>query len=87
MVSQKEVMKVVSHPYEEIAHSLGFTLTGINLRVKPSSWLMVVKVQGRLDGAMVAFIETDTAYGCWEYLATVLYRTNAPLKWRKDKWG
>lgn len=82
-----ELDKFMSSPYEEFAWGTGRQLTGLSLKVKPASWLLVIKATGRLDGKKVAFIETPSMMGCFEYLATYCYRNGVPLRWMDDRYG
>lgn len=84
---QQELDKFMSSPFEEFAWGTGRQLTGLSLKVKPTSWLLVVKATGRLDGKKVAFIETPSMMGCFEYLATYCYRQRVPLRWMDDRFG
>lgn len=87
MVSQREVNRLLSDPCAEVAWGTGHRLTGVNLKVTAVGWLMVVKVRGRSEQGLVAFIEMPTLLECWGYLAEHCYRTNAPLKFHPDKWA
>lgn len=87
MARDEQILRVMKDPYEEIAYSEGAVLRGISLKWKVDTVLMIVKITKRMDGDLVAFIETSTVTGCWDYLATYLYTKGTPLKWRKDSFG
>lgn len=83
----EELTRFLNDPYEEIAYEKGWVLTGLNIRAKESSWLLIVKCTRRLDGPMVAFIEAGSIILCLDYLATYIYREGVPLRWSKDKYA
>lgn len=82
---QRELQRFLLNPAEEVAYHSGWLLRGMTIKTKPDGYLLVVKVERRLDGHMVAFIEGTTLIDCFEYLLLSMTHTNAPLKWRKDR--
>lgn len=86
-ISGEERAQFLKAPYEEFAWGTGLQLRGLSFKVKENSWLLVVKVTGRLDGNKVAFIETPTMLGCLDYLVTYAYRRHVPLRWMSDRFG
>lgn len=86
-IRDEELAKFLKSPYEEFAWGTGLQLRGLSFKVKENSWLLVVKVAGRLDGNRVAFIETPSMLGCIDYLATYTYRQHVPLRWMNDRFG
>lgn len=86
-IQPEELMKFLKAPYEEFAWGTGKQLRGLSFKVKENSWLLVVKVTGRLDGNKVAFIETPSMLGCLDYLATYCYRRHVPLRWMDDRFS
>lgn len=86
-IREEELEKFMKAPFEEFAWATGRQLTGLTFRVKADSFLLIVKANGRLDGAKVAFIETPTFIGCLAYLATYCYRKNVPLRWANDRYA
>ena len=87
MTYDKRLHRLLAEPHQELAYTIGLDLTGFSVKVKPDSYLLVVKGRKRLDGNIVAFIEMPTFLGTFEYLYDHCTKTNAPLKWRKDKWA
>ncbi len=86
-MTDDSVKKLMETPDQEVAYCTGYFLRGINMVAKDKTWLMVVKLTGRLDGAKVAFIEANSYLECWEYLASCLYTNSAKLNIRPDKFA
>lgn len=86
-ISPAELSKFLNSMPEEIAYHHGIVLVGFSVKDKGTGWLLVVRVNKRLDGRMVAFIECSTLIGCFDYLATWCYRNNVPLKWAPDRFS
>lgn len=82
-----QLAKFLKAPSEEFAYHNGRVLRGLNFKFKGTSVLLVVKAEGRLDGKVVAFIESDSTIGCLSYLARTLYSNDAPLNYRPDRFG
>lgn len=87
MFTDKGFRRFLLNLSEELSYHLGFTLRGFSVKYKEESCLLVVKVTSRLGGAQVAFIEAESLVGCFNYLYQHCTKTNAPLKFRPDKWG
>lgn len=87
MTTKSGLTALMREPAEELAFNMGVTLRGLTIKVKPTGYLMVVKITRRIDGHQVCFIEMPTLYDCWDYLYRHYTATNAPLSWRRDNWA
>ena len=83
---QKTVLRFLSDPYQDVAYLMGAKLLGLNLRAKEHSYLLIVKVEDKVKGKLVCFIETETAIGCFAYFVEYLTKERVPLRWREDKY-
>ena len=83
----REFLRFVREPADEVAYQDGRILRGYSMKVKENSYLLVVKVTGRLDGHLVAFIESETHIGCFEYWYKSLTTSSAPLRYSRDRYA
>jgi hypothetical protein len=87
MSTKQGVFRLMMFPHQELAYHLGVRFRGCTLKAKADSYLLVVKTTHQARGAEVAFIEAESVYACWEYLHAHLTKTNAPLRFRPDKFS
>lgn len=87
MDKNQALLRLLKNPHEEVAYHMGASLRGFNVKVKPESYLLTVKIDKRIDGPMVGFIEATSMLDCFSYLEKHLNTTNAPLRFRPDKWA
>lgn len=83
----EEYNQFMNDPAHEFAYGTTKRLMGWSLKRKKETWLLVVKAHSKGQGNEVAFIETSTAVGCYEYLALYCYRAGTPLRWLPDRYG
>lgn len=82
----KAFVRFMEDPYQVVAYEEHAILRGLNFRAKEDTWLLIVKLEYRLGGKKVAFIETKSCIECVLYFLEYLTKKNVPLKWRDDKY-
>lgn len=85
-MTEDSIFKLMANPKEEIVWGLGYVVTGINIKYKESTVLLMVKAHGQLGHKKIVFIEAATVWDCWAYLAAACYTTGVMLTWRDDQW-
>ena len=80
-------LNFLENPHEEVAYRVGANLRGFSIKVKPDSYLLIVRITRRLDGHKVAFIELPTLMECFAYFYGSMTTTNPPLKWHNDRFS
>lgn len=72
---------------KHISYETSYNLVGLNIKRKPSTWLLIVSVEGANGNRLVTFIESNSIGNCVELLCTALRSTGVTLKWHKDKFN
>lgn len=71
---------------KEVAYQSGYLLTGLNFSKRDDGWLMIVKVQSKKSGHLVAFIHALTTDDCLDVLWSALTSNDIHLKWKPDQY-
>lgn len=77
----------MTSPHEEIAFQTGYVLVGYSFKQRDEDWLLVVRLNGRLDGRKVAFISCKDYFDCWEQFYLGISGEKMTLKLKPDRFA
>lgn len=87
MLQNKGYVQFLLNPDIVMAEMTGWVLLGYSVKQREEDWLLVIKVNTRLQGRMVAFISTTEYKDLFELWYTEIAGDKVTLRLRPDRFG
>jgi len=81
----KDLFRFFMEPEKEVHWAVGYELLGFTVKKQDENWLLVIRVKGKNEKALVTFIAAHTVADCWMVWLEAMHTRNITLKWHEDK--